>query len=64
MLTSAYPFDGKNRDEVYQKVKSDRVDPNYRLLDRYWKNGALAKDFLAGCLNKDPSQRKSAEELM
>ena len=61
MLTSSYPFDGRNKKEVQMKVKSKSTKPNYSWLDRFWRSGTLVKDFLAGCLDKDPSKRLTAE---
>ena len=61
MLTSNYPFDGRDKREVQNKVKSKSTKPNYELLDRFWRSGSLVKDFLAGCLDKDPSKRLNAE---
>ena len=64
MLTSQYPFDGKSKDEIYRKIKDPSQMPNFNLLDRYWQNGALVKDFLRCALTKDPSQRPNIKTLL
>ena len=64
MLTSKFPFDGNVREEIYAKIRSSKTNPDWRLLDRYWKKGALIKDFLKCCLQKDPEKRMTAEQLM
>ena len=61
VLTSTYPFDGKNKNEVEEKVKSEATKPKYELLDRFWRNGEPVKSFIQGCLAKDPTQRLTAE---
>ena len=53
MLTSQYPFDGKSKDEIYGKIRDPSFIPNFDLLNRYWQNGALVKDFLQQALTKN-----------
>ena len=64
VLTSCYPFDGICKNDIYQKIRSNRTKPDYTKLDRYWKGGSVVKDFIASCLQKDPDQRHSAEQLI
>lgn len=64
ILASQYPFDGQNREEIHQKIKSSQTKPKYELLNRYWQDGALAKDFIERCLDKNPASRWSAKRLL
>lgn len=54
-----YPFYGKNKAEVDQKLIS--ADPEWDQLDEDVTQEA--KDFLAKCLDKDKEQRPACEDL-
>ena len=64
VLTSQYPFDGKSKDEIYGKIRDPRFEPNFDLLNRYWQNGTLVKDFLRQALTKNVAQRPNITQLL
>ena len=55
VLTSQYPFNGVSKDQIYALIRDPNSGPNYAHLDKYWQNGAMVKDFLKKCLNKNPN---------
>mgnify|MGYP001947258546 CR=1 FL=1 len=63
IMASEAPFDGSSKQDIYNKIKGS-YKPDYSPLDKYWQNGALLKDFIQKCLQKNPSNRVTAQELL
>ena len=64
MLTSEMPFNGSNREQIYAHVKNPRKKVDLDPLTRYWEGGELVKSFISKCLERDPSRRASAADLI
>ena len=61
LLTGKFPFDGRKLVNIYDKIKSKHEMPNWNLFNRFKNNGLPIKNFLQGCLDKDPSKRYTAK---
>ena len=64
ILTGMPPFKGKTatKKAMYDAIVNNPLD--LKPLSRYYQNGALIKDFIAKCLDKNPDNRWSARALL
>ena len=61
MLTGIYPFDIKEGEDLFEKIKNDKYD--LKPLNKA-KVSDEAKDFIQKCLTKDPSKRMNSSEAL
>ena len=61
MLTGKYPFDSKTREDLFCKIKNDKLDLKPLNISRVSDE---AKEFIERCLNKDYNKRMTTSQAL